>query len=236
MSLELEPVGIIHSCFKEKFGTPRQAFLASEATARLEILPPYNRPEAFEGLEEFSHLWLVFHFHQNKHQRWQPMVRPPRLGGKKKQGVFATRSPYRPNPIGISAVELISIDFSTKGIFLNLKGVDLIHGTPVFDIKPYIVYADSFPDAESGFASSIPDETLSVCFSGSAEQTLQQLHPDDYESVKSLITQILCQDPRPPYLDGREERKNFGMHLIDFDLKWEIQGKSAVVTRIIPLD
>ena len=151
MRYSFDPIGIVHSPFKEKFGIPRQPGLVPEAKARLEVLPPYDRSEAFCGLEDFSHIWVTFVFHEAICTRWQPTVRPPRLGGNRRIGVFSSRSPFRPNPIGMSVVALEGISNIEGKIELQLAGVDLLDGTPVLDIKPYIPYADSLPDARSGF-------------------------------------------------------------------------------------
>lgn len=152
----LNPIGTIHSCFKEKFTIPRQPGLVKQAKATLELIEPYNRKEAVRGLEEFSHIWVVFVFHKNESRgQWKPTVRPPRLGGNKRVGIFASRSPHRPSPIGMSAVKLEGIEESKDKILLHLSGVDLLDGTPVLDIKPYIGYADSIEDSYDGFAKII---------------------------------------------------------------------------------
>ena len=147
----LEPIGTIESCFKEKFGIPRQPGLAPAAQATLVLHPPYSNPGAMAGLEAFSHIWLIYIFHAIEKGKWKPTVRPPRLGGNKRTGVFATRSNFRPNPLGISAVKLEKIVPDGETIRLELSGVDLLDGTPVLDIKPYIPFADAHPDATSGW-------------------------------------------------------------------------------------
>ena len=146
MHYTFEPVGIIHSPYKEKFGIPRQSSLVRAARAQLELFAPYNHPDAVRGLEAFSHIWIQFVFHQTAARGWTPLVRPPRLGGNARVGVFASRSTHRPNPIGLSLVELAGIDY-TGGLKLNLTGADLVDGTPVLDIKPYIPFVESRPDA-----------------------------------------------------------------------------------------
>ncbi len=145
------PIGIVRSCFREKFGIPRQPGLAPAARATLELLPPHNQPAAVRGLEDFSHVWLVFVFHGVPASRWQPTVRPPRLGGNRRLGVFATRSPFRPNPIGLSVVALDRIVTGQGRVALHLSGVDVLDGTPVLDIKPYLPYADRVPDRDRRF-------------------------------------------------------------------------------------
>lgn len=226
-----EPIGIIHSCFREKFGIPRQAGLALAARATLELLPPYNPPEVVRGLEGFSHLWLIFVFHGIPAGQWQSTVRPPRLGGHQRLGVFATRSPFRPNPIGLSAVRLERIAVNQGRVVLHLAGVDLLNGTPVLDIKPYLPYADRIPEATGGFASAAPETTLTVEFSPSAAAFCAAWPNGE---LQELITQILRQDPRPAYEREKAAPKRYGMKLCDFDLHWEMYGDTATVIDIIP--
>jgi tRNA-Thr(GGU) m(6)t(6)A37 methyltransferase TsaA len=190
------PIGVVRSCFREKFGIPRQPGLASAARATLELLPPYNQPAAVRGLEGFSHLWLVFAFHGIPAGRWQPTVRPPRLGGNRRLGVFATRSTFRPNPIGLSAVKLERIATDHGKVVLHLAGVDVLDGTPVLDIKPYLPYADCIPTATGGFATEVPPSGLAVEFSPAAAAFCAALPVGD---PRELITQLLRQDPRPAY-------------------------------------
>ncbi len=197
----------------------------------LELLSPYNQPEAVRGLEGFSHLWLIFVFHGIPAGHWQPTVRPPRLGGNQRLGVFATRSPFRPNPIGLSAVRLERIEIALGRVVLHLAGVDLMDGTPVLDIKPYVPYADSIPDAASGFAPSAPESALTVEFSPSAAAFCAAWPDGD---LRELITQILCQDPRPAYEREKAAPRCYGMKLYDFDLRWEMSGDTAAVIEIIP--
>lgn len=228
----MKPIGIIHSCFREKFGIPRQSGLVSEARATLELLPPYHLPEAVRGLEGFSHLWLIFAFHGIPAGHWQPTVRPPRLGGHQRLGVFATRSPFRPNPIGLSAVRLEQIEIEQGRVVLHLAGVDLLDGTPVLDIKPYLPYADCIPEATGGFAPEAPETALIVAFSPSAEAFCAAWPEGD---LPALITQILRQDPRPAYGRDRAAPQRYGMKLYNFDLRWEICGDTASVIEITPL-
>ncbi len=159
--MQIEPVGVIESCFKEKFGIPRQPGLVEAACASLRLLPPYDRAEAVRGLEGFSHVWLIFGFHATAAQGWRPTVRPPRLGGNARLGVFATRSTFRPNPLGLSVVRLLDID-TRRGVQLQLAGGDLLNGTPVYDIKPYLPYADALSEAVGGFAPDGPARPLPV--------------------------------------------------------------------------
>ena len=227
MKIELEPIGIIHSCFKEKFGIPRQPGLVAEATAVLELSPPYNRAEAVRGLEQFSHIWLIFAFHGCYRDNWKPTVRPPRLGGNERIGVFASRATYRPNPIGLSAVKLDRVEVSATSVRLHLKGIDLLDGTPVVDIKPYIPYSDSLVEAKAGFAEQAPPVKHHVQFAPSAKQRCAELE-STYPNLQLMIVQLLQSDPRPAYKNADEGRV-YGMRLWDFDLKWQVNGDQVEV-------
>ena len=227
-NISLSPIAMIHSPYKEKFAVPRQPGLVPSATALLEILPPYNDINAFSGLEEFSHLWLMFIFHKNKQQtNWQPMVRPPRLGGNKRVGVFATRSPNRPNPVGLSLVEFHGVVQKQGKLFLQLSNIDLVDGTPVVDIKPYIPYADSKPHAMAGFAQQIPVTSMEVDFS---PQAIEVIDTDSH--LKTLITEVLKQDPRPAYKKVATDNKIYAMHLLDFNISWQVVNNLTTVINI----
>lgn len=229
-----EAIGVIHSCFREKFGIPRQPGLVPEARAVLELLPPYNRVEAVRGLEGFSHIWVTFVFHARLGEKWSPTVRPPRLGGNRRIGVFASRSPLRPNPIGLSAMELERIEAAPGRVLLHLKGVDLLDGTPVLDIKPYLPYSDSIPGATGGFAPEAPVAPFTVRFSPEALAACAAAK-DSAPELEALIRQILAHDPRPAYY-GKGGRRAFGMRLFDFDVKWEVDGDAVLVTGIVRAD
>lgn len=231
MKFELAPIGIVHSPFKEKFGVPRQPGIATAARATLELLPPFDREEALEGLSGFSHVWLVFVFHATAAQSWQPSVRPPRLGGNVRVGVFASRSMFRPNPLGLSVVELEGYGREDGRLVLHVKGADLIDGTPVLDIKPYIPYADSIPDARSGYAAHAPEPRLSVRFTAQAEAGLNARAAHE-PRLRELIEQVLRTDPRPAYRDEASGARVYGMRLLDFDLRWRVEGDSAVVVAL----
>jgi len=227
MQFTFNPIGVIHSCFKEKFGIPRQPGLAPASRATLELYPPYNQKEALRGVEDFSHLWVLFVFHHNLGQPWRPTVRPPRLGGNRRLGVFATRSGFRPNPIGLSVVKLCRIGDEGSGPLLYLQGGDFVDGTPVLDIKPYIPYADSLSDAQGGFANQAPPAGLEVRFSPQAEEQLSGLAIPDFQA---LIRQIIEQDPRPAYRSGEDEEHFYGIALYDFNVRWCIRdGKAWVI-------
>ncbi|HRY15220.1 MAG: tRNA (N6-threonylcarbamoyladenosine(37)-N6)-methyltransferase TrmO [Candidatus Competibacteraceae bacterium] len=226
-----EPIGIVRSCFREKFGIPRQPGLVPAAQATLELLPPYAQPAAVRGLQDFSHLWLLFVFHGLPKGRWQPTVRPPRLGGNRRLGVFATRSPFRPNPLGLSAVRLERIVVGSSHITLHLAGVDLLDGTPVLDIKPYVPYADYLPAATGGFAPEAPKAERVVEFSPQATAFCANWPEDD---LRELITQILRQDPRPAYARGSGDAapQLYGMKLYDLDVRWEVLDGITYVMEI----
>ncbi len=232
MPFAFEPIGIIHSCFKEKFGVPRQAGLVPAAGATLELLPPYNRPETVKGLEDFSHLWVLFVFHECLSDGWKPTVRPPRLGGNSRVGVFASRSPLRPNPLGMSAVRLLHIEPSDNSLRLQLKGVDIMDGTPVLDIKPYVPYADTVPAPRGGFAHRAPEPVQIVRFNATAEAFLKGLDKAEADNLRRLIVQVLEQDPRPAYLAKDARRTSFGMHLCEVNLRWTVDGEFSRVTSI----
>lgn len=218
MNFTFPAIGIIHSCFKEKFGIPRQPGLAPLARATLELLPPYDDPCALEGLQDCSHIWVQFVFHANERQGWKPKVKPPRLGGNKSLGVFATRSPTRPAPIGLSVVKLEGIERTHDKLYVHLSGVDLLDGTPVLDIKPYVPYVDKVPNAYNLFAAEAPS-LITVTLT-----TAVQAICDDYKKrtgtpLAELIQQVLQQDPRPSYQVPDAERI-YGMKLLDVDVRW----------------
>ncbi|WP_163577423.1 tRNA (N6-threonylcarbamoyladenosine(37)-N6)-methyltransferase TrmO [Halomonas faecis] len=210
----LTPIGHLESDFPDKFGIPRQPGLAPAARAVLTLAPPYDDPLAVRGLDAFSHLWLTFLFHRSP-PRWTPLVRPPRLGGNAKVGVFASRSPSRPNRLGLSLVELLDID-TRHGVRLRLGGADLVSGTPVLDIKPYLPWTESRPEARGGYANAAP-QRLGVRFSAAANATLAT-RPDG-DSLRDLIEQVLAQDPRPAYRNGSESRI-YGVRLRDVDVRF----------------
>lgn len=227
-------IGVMHSPYKEKFAVPRQPGLVPSAKAELEMLAPYDDINAFDGLETFSHLWLVFEFHQNTSNTWSPTVRPPRLGGNKRVGVFATRSPNRPNNIGLSLVRYHGLEQRKGKLFLLLSNIDLVDGTPIVDIKPYIPYADSIPSASAGFAQSAPSISVSVIFSVQATDQLQAL-PIEYKTLQQFIIEVLQQDPRPAYKKSKVDHKIYAMHLYDFNIKWQHSESSITVHSIDPI-
>lgn len=229
-----EPIGRIHSCFKEKFGIPRQPGLVPEAEASLEILPPYNRETAFKGLEDFSHIWILFVFHKCRPSSRPETVRPPRLGGNRRIGVFASRSGFRPNPIGQSVVPLAGIRSGPNRLELLLTGVDLLDGTPVLDVKPYLPYADCVPAATGGFAGDRPDAALRVDFSADAAACCHQLQKEHYPKLEKLIRRLLALDPRPAYHDGKTIKELYGMRLWDLNIQFRVKDSGILVETVSP--
>ncbi|MFV0576326.1 MAG: tRNA (N6-threonylcarbamoyladenosine(37)-N6)-methyltransferase TrmO [Vibrio sp.] len=224
MSFSIEPIGRIHTPFKEKFAVPRQPRLTSKATARIELLEAANTPESVRGMEQFSHVWLLFLFDQNLQAGWKPTVRPPRLGGNERIGVFASRSTFRPNGIGMSAVELKGITQQGNQTWVELGSTDLVDGTPIIDIKPYLPYSDSIPDAKGGFAETEP-ETLPVIFSASAQLSLKSLPQSQH--IQTVIEQVLQQDPRPAYKKNKADDKEYAVHLFDLNVKFKIEAHNS---------
>ena len=227
-AIVFKPIGKVYSCFAQKFGVPRQPHLATAAQGWIEIMPDYAYPEAFRGLEDFSHIWVHFIFHQTQHEGWRPTIRPPRLEGKKRFGVFATRSTHRPNPLGLSVVKLNRIEVSpcSSGrplIRLYIQGLDLVDQTPVVDIKPYLPYADALPDASSGFAPQPRLNQWPVYFEEDVLKDIQDYENQTQYPLQDLITQILAQDPRPPYLKQTTFRRH-GVVLWDVNVVWESRG------------
>ncbi|AML57297.1 hypothetical protein AXX16_1579 [Serratia rubidaea] len=197
------------------------------------MLPPYNQAEAVRGLEAFSHLWVMFIFHQTMAGGWRPTVRPPRLGGNARMGVFATRSTFRPNPIGMSLVELKKVRIQGGEVVLELGSLDLVDGTPVVDIKPYLPFAESQPQAVAGFAQTAPAANMPVSFSPLAEQQLQQ-QQTRHPQLRRFITQVLAQDPRPAYRKGEDAERDYAVWLLDFNVRWRVVAGMTEVLSLEP--
>ncbi|EPG0610542.1 tRNA (N6-threonylcarbamoyladenosine(37)-N6)-methyltransferase TrmO [Vibrio fluvialis] len=225
----IEPIAVIESPYKEKFAVPRQPRLVPSATARVKLLGESNCPEAVRGIEQFSHLWLLFLFDQNLQAGWKPTVRPPRLGGNERIGVLASRSTFRPNGIGMSAVELRGVSTQGDRIYLDLGSVDLVDGTPIIDIKPYIPYSDSIADAQGGYAEAEPEQAA-VTFSAAALETLQRL--PDGKVQQAVIGEVLAQDPRPAYKKNKPDMKEYAVNLYDLNVKFMVNGNLVTVTAI----
>lgn len=231
MSYSVEPIALVRSPFREKFSTPRQPGLIPSVTARIELLPDFATSEAVRGLEEFSHIWLLFLFHQTSGQGWKPTVRPPRLGGNTRVGVFASRSPFRPNPIGLSAVKLLSIEHNQGQVSLKVQGADLVDGTPILDIKPYLTYTDAIPSATGGYAQQAPPKSLQVEFTDRARQQLERYRPETPD-LEKMIGETLALDPRPAYRQGKEDQREYGVLFDRYNLRWLVEGDKVLVVRI----
>jgi tRNA-Thr(GGU) m(6)t(6)A37 methyltransferase TsaA len=228
----ISAIGRIRSPFSEKFGIPRQANLIHSAQAEIELYAPYNDPKASLGLESFSHIWLTFGFHLNTEDRWRPMIRPPRLGGNKRIGVFASRSPFRPNALGQSLVELREIIIKDNQAKLVIACPDLIDGTPIYDIKPYINYADSTHKSYSAYADEQPKPTLDIQTSDSFDDAIlrhQAQYPND---LGALIKEVISYDPRPAYKRNKEDEKVYKLKLYDLDISFTVKANMALLTDI----
>ncbi|TDX28139.1 tRNA-Thr(GGU) m(6)t(6)A37 methyltransferase TsaA [Modicisalibacter xianhensis] len=230
-AFSLSAIGRIASDYPDKFGIPRQPGLVPAGRAVLHLLPPYDDPLAVRGLEQVSHLWLTFVFHRSP-ERWTALVRPPRLGGNTKIGVFATRSTHRPNRLGLSLVALKRIE-TDNGVRLYLQGHDLVDGTPVLDIKPYLPWAEALPEARAGFAPH-PPPRHEVRFTRQAIAMLEER--GDADSLRELIRQVLAQDPRPAYRRGAESRI-YGVPLRDVDVRFRAcdDGTGGIVMEVVEL-
>ncbi len=219
----MEIIAKIYTDFSEKFGIPRQSGLCA-STGRIVFEKKYRNPDALRGIEGYSHLWLIWGFSENKRTEWSPTVRPPRLGGNRRVGVFATRSPYRPNPIGLSSVKLLEVrKTENEGLVLIVEGADILSGTPIYDIKPYLTFTDSHPDAVCGFADDALSQSLEVYVSSELSATLST---EELSELRSLLSQ----DPRPHYKsDGEAE---YGMSFLCYNVFFKVENSTAVVTRI----
>ncbi|MGD8366611.1 MAG: tRNA (N6-threonylcarbamoyladenosine(37)-N6)-methyltransferase TrmO [Desulfobacterales bacterium] len=231
MDFVFKPIGVVRSCFSEKFGVPRQSGLIPEATADIMVFPPYGAEASLRGLSCFSHIWIVFVFHLNADGRWSSTVRPPRLGGNRRMGVFATRSGFRPNPVGMSAVRLEKIDRTGDAYRLRVSGIDLVDGTPVLDIKPYLPYADRIEGAHGAYAGEAPPRSLSVTFSPEARGALERIDAVRRRRLTSLIEAVLALDPRPAYRRSDSGRV-YGIAVDGIDVRWRVKGTRARVVSI----
>ena len=228
-----EQIGVIRSPWKEKFAVPRQPGLIEDGGGELHLLPPYNQQAAVRGLESFSHLWLLFVFHQTMEGGWRPTVRPPRLGGNARMGVFATRSTFRPNPIGMSLVELKGVRCQKGQVILELGSLDLVDGTPIVDIKPYLPFAEAQPDARAGYAQQAPDAAVPVTFTDEITHALTDLEKR-YPMLKRFIVEVLSQDPRPAYRKEEETGKSYAVWLLDFNVRWRVTPQGFEVYALEP--
>lgn len=222
--MEIIPVATFHSAFPTKFGIPKQSGLVEELEGRIVFEPAYRDAEALRGMDGFDYLWLIWEFSANRHSANSPVVRPPLLGGNTKLGVFATRSPFRPNPLGLSSVRLKKIDFDTHdGPVIHVGGADLMDGTPIYDIKPYIPYSDSHPSARAGFVDSNPIRRLKVEIDTTAASALPE------KKIEALV-KVLELDPRPHY--HRDKDKIYGMPYEGYDVHFSVQNDILKVTDI----
>lgn len=227
MTTELKIIAHIKTDFSSKFGIPRQSGLVDELEATIIFEPEYRNPDALRGIEEYSHLWLLWQFSECVGKEWTPTVRPPRLGGNKRMGVFATRSPFRPNPVGLSSVKLLGVEKTEKhGCVLRVAGADLLDGTPIYDIKPYLPYVDSHPEASNGFALDEKEGKLTVDF---PNELLNTIPAEKQAALKA----VLAQDPRPGYQDIPD--RIYGIEFAGFDVRFKVENSTLKVTEIICL-
>ena len=215
----------IYTDFKEKFGIPRQSGLAEGLVGRIVFEEEYRRPEALRGIDGYSHLWLIWNFSESERDTWSPTVRPPRLGGNRRVGVFATRSPFRPNPIGLSSVRLLGVEHTAdEGDVLLVSGADLLDGSPIYDIKPYLAFTDSHPNAVGGFADGVREYKLAVEFPGELSALIEK------EKLSGLVA-LLENDPRPSYQDDPD--RIYGMLFSDREIKFRVEGDTLTVVDVI---
>ncbi|MBQ4799756.1 tRNA (N6-threonylcarbamoyladenosine(37)-N6)-methyltransferase TrmO [Pseudoalteromonas sp. MMG006] len=226
----ISAIGHIQSPYKQKFAIPRQPRLVPEAKAKLIFTPEFNREEFVRGIDEFTHIWLLFRFHETADKGFSAMVRPPRLGGNERKGVFATRATFRPNAIGMSAVKLEGIEYKNGQLSLLLAGIDLLDGTPIIDIKPYLPYSDAMQDASAGFADTRPETQMSVEFTSEVTNFIEQ--QTQYTDLLNFISNVLKQDPRPAYKKQKDGEQSYGMTLYDYNIRWQVNGEHNVVTSI----
>ena len=220
----IRPIAHIRTDFKEKFGIPRQSGNAPSLTGRVVFEPEYRNPDALRGIEGFSHLWLIFDFSEAHRTEWSPTVRPPRLGGNQRMGVFATRSPFRPNNIGLSCVRLIGVEKTANdGDVLVVAGADLLDGTPIYDVKPYIPYADCKPDAVGGYTDTVEARHLEVVF---PDEWLGMIRTDK----RDALIECLAQDPRPSYKEDSE--RIYSMKFADYDVHFIVMDSTATVVKV----
>lgn len=221
--MEMKPIAYIHNDYTAKFGIPRQSGLVEEVVSTIVFEPEYRNLEAFRGIEGYSHLWLLWVFSEAVRDTWSPTVLPPRLGGKTRMGVFATRSPFRPNPIGLSSVKLVGFEQTKDGPVLHVAGADLMDGTPILDVKPYLPYTDSHPDAIGGFADPVRDYHLEVVF---PEDLMTQVP----ENLRKPVLGLLAQDPRPSYQNDPE--RLYGVAFGNYDFRFRVNDGVLTVCEI----
>lgn len=225
-TIELRVIAVIYSCYHEKFGIPRQPGLVNQARARIEFMPSFDRVEMFKELDTFSHIWVHFLFHDSESEGWRTTVRPPALGGQQRVGVFASRSPHRPNHLGLSAVKLEEVICKNNRVSLEVSGGDFLNHTPVIDIKPYVPFSDCIADAAAGYSGQLISP-LPVCFLEDAELFCKEYEQQTEKNLSGLIEQVLAQDPRPA--SQRNRYKCFGIQLWDVNIRWVVEKRMVKV-------
>lgn len=237
MSFIAEPIGYTKTPYQQKFAIPRQPGLVPAAKGEIHLSGEANDINCVRGLERFSHIWLIFSFHQTREKGWKPTVRPPRLGGNEKMGVFATRSTFRPNGMGLTVAKLESMQQSDGQVIIHISGMDLLDGTPILDIKPYVPYSDAISHASGGFAH-VPPPQMGVEFSEQVTDMLNGITRERPEFLE-LVTQVLSQDPRPAYQCSDDSDRKYHVQLWDIDIQWQVIKTTNLVTglrRIEPAD
>ena len=225
--MEMKPIAYIHNDYTAKFGIPRQSGIVEEVISTIVFEPQYRNLEAFRGIEGYSHLWLLWIFSEAIRDTWSPTVLPPRLGGKTRMGVFATRSPFRPNPIGLSSVQLVGFEQTKDGPVLHVAGADLMDGTPILDVKPYLPYTDSHPDAIGGFADPVRDYKLDVIFP-------KELMAQVPQKLREPVLGLLAQDPRPSYQNDPD--RLYGVAFGNYDFRFHVKDGILTVCEIEKLE
>ena len=222
--MNIEPIAKIVTDFDSKFGIPRQSGIVKNLMGTVIFEKKYRNPDAIRGIEGFSHLWLIWGFSENMDKEYSPTVRPPRLGGNERMGVFATRSPFRPNHLGLSSVKLERVEFTEKhGYMLHVSGADMVNGTPIYDIKPYLAFTDCIPEAKGGFADSVKGYALDV--------VIEAKLPDSFPTEKTdTLTGILAEDPRPSYIE--DENRIYGFPFAGFEIKFKVKGRTLTVISV----
>lgn len=221
--MEVKIIAKIHNDYKTKFGIPRQSGLVNSVISKIVFEAEFRDSNAFRGIEEYSHLWLIWQFSENEGKPWSPTVRPPRLGGNKRMGVFATRSPFRPNGLGLSVVELVKLEVTEDGPILHVKGADLMDGTPILDIKPYLPHVESISEAKAGFAGDVAETNVEV-------EIAEHIREGLPEDVLGEISEILSQNPKPGY--QKDEERIYGMEYGEYEIKFRYCNETIYVCEV----
>ena len=227
-TVNIQVIARMHSDFATKFGIPRQSGLVEALRSTIVFEPEFRNSDALRGIEDFSHLWLIWQFSEAVRQGWSPTVRPPRLGGNVRMGVFASRSPFRPNPIGLSCVRLLGVEHTeSEGCILRVAGADLLDGTPIYDIKPYVKFTDSHPEAKEGFTAATYNRNLKVIFPSDLLAIMS-------ENKQAAAVKILEQDPRPAY--DTDEKRAYGVTFAGYDIRFKVQGDVLTVFEVVDIE